>query len=66
MTCRRVKAWLSQNGISFVERDVNVDPKAAEELRASGFSTTPTTLIYGTAVKGFDTQRFQELLGIED
>ncbi len=65
MTCRRVKAWLSQNGISYVERDVNVDPKAAEELKVRGLKHTPTTFFDDTAVMGFDEKRFEELLSMD-
>lgn len=62
MTCRRVKAWLSQNSIPFTERDVEADEVAAEELKARGYMSVPTTFIGDEVIKGFNEERFEELL----
>lgn len=69
MTCRRVKAWLSQREVPFIERNVEEDPEALEELESRGFTQAPTTFIDGTPIRGFDEEqqdRFIELLGLVD
>jgi glutaredoxin len=33
MDCQAVKAWLSQEGIPFVEQDIHADPQAAGDLK---------------------------------
>lgn len=62
MTCRRVKAWLSQNGVSFTERDVEADADAAQELKDRGHMSVPTTFIGDEVLKGFNEDQFEELL----
>lgn len=68
MTCRRVKAWLSQREIPFTERNVEEDADAAEELKSLGFTQAPTTFIDGTPIRGFDQEQqeqFVKLLGLD-
>lgn len=62
MTCRRVKAWLSQNGVAFTERNVEEDEDAAQELKERGYLSVPTSFIGGDVVQGFDEDRFETLL----
>jgi glutaredoxin len=72
MTCRRLKAWLSQNCVAFEERIVNEDPSLVEEFKALGYHTLPTAVIDGVAVAGFHHQwstcikQVKELLRFED
>ena len=64
MFCGKVKEFLSQNNIEFVERDIAADESALGELEKLGYMTTPVTLIDGQAVVGFDVKRLSELLGL--
>jgi glutaredoxin len=61
MFCGKVKEFLSQNNIDFVDRDVASDPGALAELEKLGYMTTPVTLIDGEVVAGFDPSRLQSL-----
>lgn len=68
MTCRRVKAWLSQRQIPYTERNIEEDEDAFNELESLGFTQAPTTFIDGTPIRGFDTEQqdqFVKLLGLE-
>lgn len=56
--------YLSRNGVQFVERDVRADPQAVEELIGLGSRSTPTTLVGGEVVIGFDRLRLDQLLGL--
>jgi glutaredoxin 3 len=64
MFCNRVKEFLSQKDIQFVERDVSRDESALSELEALGTMATPVTVINGQAVVGFDKARLEQLLDI--
>ena len=64
MFCGKVKEFLSQNKIEFLERNIAGDESALAELEKLGYMTTPVTLIDGVAVVGFDVQKLQSLLGI--
>jgi len=59
-----VKGFLSQNGISFVERDVLEDAAALQELEELGIMTTPVVRVGEEVVVGFDRARLAALLGI--
>jgi len=62
MFCGKVKEFLSQKGVEFVERDVSQDAEALDELEALGVMTTPVTVIDGEVVVGFDRPRLERLL----
>ena len=62
MFCSRVKEFLSQKGVAFVERDVAQDEAALSELEQLGVFTTPVTTIDGEVVIGFDRERLNALL----
>ena len=64
MFCGKVKEFLSQNHIAFVERNIAADEAALVELQNIGYMTTPVTLVDGEVVVGFDTKRLTELLGL--
>jgi glutaredoxin len=53
--------FLSQQKIPFVEKDVSVDEKAAEELMNLGSMSTPTIVIDGQVLIGFNPQRLLQL-----
>ena len=62
MFCGRVKEFLSQKGVPFVERDVAQDEAALFELEQLGVFTTPVTTIDDDVVIGFDRERLNALL----
>jgi len=62
MFCDRVKEFLSQNGISYTDRDVSRDEDALDELQRLGVMTTPVTVIGSTVVVGFDQGKLEAAL----
>jgi glutaredoxin len=60
MFCAKVKEFLSQNKIEFVDRNVATDEVALNELEKLGYMTTPVTVIDGQIVVGFDRDKLQE------
>jgi len=64
--CRRVRAYLSEHGIHYVEVDISKNRAAAQLIRsyANGNETTPTLDIKGTVVVNFDRSQVASLLGI--
>ena len=53
--------FLSQQKIPFVSKDVTEDEKAAEELMALGSMSTPTIVVDGQMLVGFNPQRLLQL-----
>ena len=64
MFCEKVKEYLSQKDVKFIERDVSKDTEAINDLKTMGVMTTPVTVIDGNVVVGFDRQKIEKLLGI--
>jgi glutaredoxin len=64
MFCEKVKEFLSQNKIEFVDRNVAADEAALNELEKLGYMTTPVTVIDGEVVVGFDAPKLRRLLQI--
>ncbi len=62
MFCTKVKEYLSQRGIEFIERDVSKDQDAVNALKKLGVMTTPVTVIDDENVIGFDQQKLDQLL----
>ncbi len=62
MFCGRTKEYLSQKGLSFVDRDVTNDPAALDELSKLGVMTTPVITVDGQVIVGFDRNKLDELL----
>ncbi len=60
-----MKEFLSQNGVSYIERDVLVDRSAMDELSELGYMTTPVIKVDGEVVVGFNRKRLEELLGLK-
>jgi glutaredoxin len=65
MFCAKVKEFLSQNKIEFVDRNVAGDEVALDELEKLGYMTTPVTVIDGQVVVGFDRDKLEKLLKTE-
>lgn len=49
-----MKAWLSRAGVPFVERNVEEDATAYDELLALKFRTVPVTVAGEHHVRGYD------------
>ncbi len=60
-----VKEFLSHHGIPFKDNLVDTDPAALEEFKKTGSRGTPTILVDGEMVIGFDRGKLEELLGIK-
>lgn len=56
--------FLSHHGIVFTAKDIREQPGAIEELLALGSRSTPTTVIDGEVIVGFDRRRLSKLLGL--
>ncbi len=58
-----MREYLSQKGVEFEERDVRKDPEALRELiQTYRSNATPTLVIDGEVVIGFDPLRINALL----
>jgi glutaredoxin len=62
MFCGKVKEFLSQNKVDFVDRNIAADEAALAELEQLGYMTTPVTQIDGEVVVGFDVPKLRSLL----
>jgi len=61
--CTKLKSWLREKRIRFVEVDVSKDARAAEELvRKTGQMGVPVTLVDGRPVIGFNQPMLERLL----
>ncbi|HIJ80861.1 MAG TPA: NrdH-redoxin [Desulfuromonadales bacterium] len=65
--CRETKEYLTRNNIPFINRDVEVDAAAMEELTGKYGSTGVPVLVFGSGkneavLKGFTPELFQETL----
>jgi glutaredoxin 3 len=60
--CHRAMEFLEKNGYAFESKDVAVDEKAAEELMSIGSMSTPTIVVDGKVLVGFQPQRLLEML----
>lgn len=66
--CKTAKAWLKQRGVPYVERDVEQDPGASDELarRAAEAGLHPNGIpvidVAGELMVGFDAQALGRLL----
>ena len=65
--CKTIKKHLDKNGIKYREIDVSKDQKAAQEMvRKSGQQGVPQTDINGQVIVGFDKNRINTLLEINN
>ena len=62
MFCSKVKEFLSDKGVTFIERDVSKDEDALTELKKLGVMTTPVTVIEGEVVIGFDRSKLEQMV----
>lgn len=67
--CRRARSWLSKQGVSFVERNIQRDPNAARELQQKAQQQgvpadgVPIFEISGRLIPGFDQRALSQALG---
>lgn len=62
MFCGKVKEFLSQNKIEFIDRNIEVDEAALQELEKLGYMTTPVTFVDGEVIVGFDRAKLEGLV----
>jgi glutaredoxin len=60
-----VRLHLESRRQPYVEKDVDVDAAARQEMIDLGASATPVTVIDGEVVIGYDEESIDELLGFE-
>jgi len=65
MFCGKVKEFLSQNKMEFVDRNIAADEAALNELEKLGYMTTPVRVINGEVVIGFDVPKLRSLLQLD-
>lgn len=56
---------LESRGQRYVDRDVDLEPQAQQEVIRLGASATPVIVIDGEVVVGFDEEAIDALLGFE-
>ncbi len=70
--CDRARAWFTEKGIPFTEKDVHKDPSAAGEIAALGqaqgvpdsyLSSVPLINVKGKLLVGFDPRQVEAALG---
>ncbi|WP_219838292.1 glutaredoxin family protein [Paenibacillus sp. R14(2021)] len=52
--CKQVKSFLSENGVEYEERNIDLEEKYAEELWNTGMRSVPVTVIGKTNILGFN------------
>jgi hypothetical protein len=57
-----VKEFLSREGRAYVERNVDDDPSAYDELLARGWRSVPVTVVGDTSVRGWDEPAIEAAL----
>ncbi len=63
--CIRVKQFLKENNILFLDWDVSVDKVAADEMvKKSAQMGVPVLDIDGEIIVGFDKDKIKQLLGL--
>lgn len=63
--CTLAKAFLKDNGVDFIEKNVAVDRRAADEMiEKSGQMGVPVIDIDGEIIVGFDRDAIKRALGL--
>jgi glutaredoxin 3 len=63
-SCEKAKAFMTERGVSFVERNLAGDPRAMEELTALGARMLPVIRIDVEVISGFDPVKLGALLNL--
>lgn len=61
--CHQAKAFLKENGVPFIEKDVSKDREAQMELQNMGAMGVPVIVIGKEVMMGFDKPRLDALFG---
>ncbi|MFD2370863.1 5'-methylthioadenosine/adenosylhomocysteine nucleosidase [Brevibacillus sp. GCM10020057] len=61
--CNLVKQWLTAKGLAFEVRDVMTSRAYQEEVERFGFMGVPVTVVGDKAVKGYQPQELEQLVG---
>ena len=62
--CLQEKEYLSQSNVEFTEKDIRTDLDAMQEMVRMNSQSTPTTVIDGEVIVGFDRERIAGKLGL--
>ena len=62
--CHQEKAWLSDRGIAFTERNISEDREARNELIKLGSAAVPVAVIADEVVIGFLPTKLIAALGL--
>ncbi len=60
--CTMTKEYLDKKGVSYEEKNISTDMSARQELMDMGHMGVPVTLIDGTEVVNFDTDKIDSLI----
>mgnify|MGYP001354327436 FL=1 len=65
--CKTLKGYLAKNGKEFEDIDVSKDEKQLQEMiKISGQMGVPVVEINGQVITGFDKQKIDQLLNINN
>jgi len=60
--CRKAKAWLRQNNISYSERDIETSSRARKEFEKMGARGVPVVLVGKQRINGYNESRMRAAL----
>lgn len=60
--CQSVKEYLTSKGFVYIEKNVQKDKEARQELIKKGYRGVPIIVINGEDVIGFDKEKLDKLL----
>lgn len=60
--CKAAKAYMTENNIEFIERDVTQDAEARQDLLSKGYRGVPIIRVDDQDIVGFDQAKLDELL----
>ncbi|MFT4111548.1 glutaredoxin family protein [Silvibacterium sp.] len=60
--CFAAKQFLKSRGVAFEYKDVQADPEAMRELLEMNSRSTPTLVVDGEVMIGFDPDRLETML----
>jgi glutaredoxin-like YruB-family protein len=65
--CQITKMFLKEYNVSYKEKDIKADPSAFQELtKKHGSYSTPTVVINGEVIIGFELEKMKQALSINN
>ena len=61
-SCTAAMSFLSQHGVKFTSKDIANDSKALQEFNDLHTDATPTIVVDGQVIAGFDQKKLQAVL----